>query len=44
MRIRWQSCGLKDKYEIHHGVKIRDSALVAAATLSNSISLTAFAG
>ena len=27
--------GLKDKYEIHHGVKIRDSALVAAATLSN---------
>jgi ATP-dependent Clp protease ATP-binding subunit ClpB len=27
--------GLKEKYEIHHGVKIRDSALIAAATLSN---------
>ncbi|MBM3295387.1 MAG: AAA family ATPase, partial [Candidatus Aminicenantes bacterium] len=27
--------GLKEKYEVHHGVKIRDSALVAAATLSN---------
>jgi ATP-dependent Clp protease ATP-binding subunit ClpB len=27
--------GLKDKYEQHHGVKILDSALVAAATLSN---------
>lgn len=27
--------GLKDKYEIHHGVKIRDAALVAAATLSD---------
>jgi ATP-dependent Clp protease ATP-binding subunit ClpB len=27
--------GLKEKYEVHHGVKIKDSALVAAATLSN---------
>src|SRR5687767_11749002 len=27
--------GLKERYEIHHGVKIQDSALVAAATLSN---------
>ncbi len=27
--------GLKEKYEVHHGVSIRDSALVAAATLSN---------
>src|ERR1700733_13802511 len=27
--------GLKDKYELHHGVRITDSALVAAATLSN---------
>jgi ATP-dependent Clp protease ATP-binding subunit ClpB len=27
--------GLKEKYEIHHGVEIKDSALVAAATLSN---------
>ena len=27
--------GLKSKYESHHGVKIRDSALVAAANLSN---------
>ncbi|PSB05769.1 ATP-dependent chaperone ClpB, partial [filamentous cyanobacterium Phorm 46] len=26
--------GLKDRYELHHGVKITDSALVAAATLS----------
>ena len=27
--------GLKERYELHHGVKIRDGALVAAATLSN---------
>ncbi len=27
--------GLKDRYEVYHGVKITDSALVAAATLSN---------
>ncbi len=27
--------GLKEKYELHHGVRILDSALVAAATLSN---------
>src|SRR6202047_3815484 len=27
--------GLKEKYEIHHGVRITDSAIVAAATLSN---------
>ncbi len=27
--------GLKDKYEVHHGVRIKDSALVAAAELSN---------
>lgn len=27
--------GLKDRYEVFHGVKITDSALVAAATLSN---------
>ena len=27
--------GLKDKYEQHHGVRITDSALVSAATLSN---------
>ena len=27
--------GLKERYEIHHGVQIRDSALVAAAVLSN---------
>ncbi len=27
--------GLREKYEIHHGVKINDEALVAAATLSN---------
>ncbi|MTF40684.1 ATP-dependent chaperone ClpB [Cyanobacterium aponinum] len=27
--------GLKERYEVHHGVKINDSALVAAATLSH---------
>jgi len=27
--------GLKEKYEVHHGVKIKDSALVAAAALSS---------
>ncbi len=27
--------GLKDKYEVHHGVRIADGAIVAAATLSN---------
>ncbi|MBO4644606.1 MAG: ATP-dependent chaperone ClpB, partial [Alphaproteobacteria bacterium] len=27
--------GIKEKYELHHGVKISDSALVSAATLSN---------
>jgi ATP-dependent Clp protease ATP-binding subunit ClpB len=27
--------GLKERYELHHGVSIQDSALIAAATLSN---------
>ncbi|WP_299754447.1 ATP-dependent chaperone ClpB [uncultured Boseongicola sp.] len=27
--------GIKEKYEVHHGVRISDAALVAAATLSN---------
>ena len=27
--------GLKERYEVHHGVKIADSAILAAATLSN---------
>jgi len=27
--------GLKERYEIHHGVRIQDAALIAAATLSN---------
>ncbi len=27
--------GLKEKYEVHHGIRIKDGALVAAATLSN---------
>ncbi len=27
--------GLRERYELHHGVRIKDSALVAAATLSN---------
>ncbi len=28
--------GIKDRYELHHGVRIADNAIVAAATLSNS--------
>ena len=27
--------GLKERYEIHHGIRIQDAAIVAAATLSN---------
>ena len=27
--------GIKEKYEVHHGVRITDSALVAAVNLSN---------
>lgn len=27
--------GLQEKYEIHHGVRIKDEALIAAAVLSN---------
>ena len=27
--------GIKDKYEVHHGLSIRDSALISAATLSD---------
>jgi len=27
--------GIKDKYEVHHGVRIKDEALIAAATLSD---------
>src|SRR5204862_805957 len=27
--------GLKDRYEVHHGVRIQDAALIAAATLSH---------
>ena len=27
--------GLKENYEVHHGVRIKDSAIVAAATLSH---------
>ena len=36
MKIPFQFLrGLKERYEIHHGVRIHDNALVAAATLSN---------
>ena len=40
MNRRWKKRfpippGLKERYEVFHGVKITDSALVAAATLSN---------
>ncbi len=34
--------GLKEKYEVHHGVRIKDSAIVAAATLSNRYILDRF--
>jgi ATP-dependent Clp protease ATP-binding subunit ClpB len=34
--------GLKEKYEVHHGVRIKDSAIVAAAALSTAISPTGF--
>src|SRR5206468_1504347 len=27
--------GLREKYEVHHGVRVKDSAIVAAATLSS---------
>ena len=27
--------GLKERYEVHHGVRIKDAALVAAAVMSN---------
>jgi ATP-dependent Clp protease ATP-binding subunit ClpB len=27
--------GIKEKYEVHHGIRIKDSAIIAAATLSN---------
>ncbi len=27
--------GLKEKYEVHHGIRIKDAAIIAAATLSN---------
>jgi ATP-dependent Clp protease ATP-binding subunit ClpB len=33
--------GIKDKYELHHGVRITDNAIVAAATLSTATSPTA---
>ncbi len=35
-RTRSRYCvGLKERYEVHHGVRIKDAAIVAAATLSN---------
>ncbi|MFN7660605.1 MAG: ATP-dependent chaperone ClpB, partial [Dolichospermum sp.] len=34
--------GLKERYEVHHGVRISDSSLVAAATLSNRYSSDRF--
>ena len=34
--------GLKERYEVYHGVKIQDSALIAAATLSNRYSTDRF--
>jgi ATP-dependent Clp protease ATP-binding subunit ClpB len=33
--------GLKERYEVHHGVRIQDSAIVAAATLATATSPTA---
>src|SRR4029077_21215081 len=29
--------GLKERYEVHHGVRIKDAAILAAATLSHQI-------
>ena len=34
--------GLKERYEVHHGVRIKDSAIVAAATLVASLHLGPF--
>ena len=34
--------GIKEKYELHHGVKIKDSAIKAAVDLASDISLTDF--
>src|ERR1044072_1752874 len=34
-RIPSRFCGLKERYEVHHGVYIKDAALVAAAVFSN---------
>jgi ATP-dependent Clp protease ATP-binding subunit ClpB len=34
--------GLQEKYEVHHGVRIKDEALIAAATLSNRYITTRF--
>lgn len=34
--------GLKERYEVHHGVRIRDEALVAAATLSDRYIISRF--
>ncbi|MBN9564669.1 MAG: ATP-dependent chaperone ClpB [Alphaproteobacteria bacterium] len=34
--------GLKEKYELHHGIRITDAAIVAAATLSNRYITTRF--
>ena len=32
--------GLKERYEVHHGIRIRDAALVAAATRAESVMRT----
>ena len=34
--------GLKEKYEVHHGVRIKDSAIVSAACFRIATSATAF--
>ena len=34
--------GLKEKYELHHGISISDKAIVSAATLSNRYMLLIF--
>src|ERR1700730_14971102 len=34
-RTRSRSSGIKEKYELHHGMRITDGAIVAAATLAN---------
>ena len=37
LRTQYQYSGLKERFEIHHGVRITDNAIIACAVLSNGI-------